>query len=356
MPVDWTCRASGVSLVVPYYHMISDKVVPHVGHLYRFRTIAEFKADLEFFLRHFEPVTLRDIVDSISAGRSLGRSCFHLTFDDGFTEMYDIVAPILRSAGVPATFFLNTAFLDGGGLALDNALSLVLDRIGSSGGRLSPATIKRLDSILPEPRYDDSGLRARILSIRYGEDALVGSLAAALELDLDLYVREVRPYLSSQEIKAMLKMGFTIGAHSHDHPHYSDLPLHVQLEQTRRSVALLQTRFGMSPRAFAFPHNDTGVSDAFFRTVFSEPVLDISFGTGGLVPHPHSRNIERVKMENGRASAAQILARQLVRATYFKLRDYGATGRGFVSRRSPESVGEGANACKTPAASRSSRA
>ena len=118
IPMEWVRPLSGVALVVPFYHMVSEVHVPHVSNLYRFRTIAEFKADVEFFTRHFEPVTLQDIVDALNGNRTLPRSCFHLTFDDGFREMHDIVAPILQRAGVPATFFLTTAFLDGGGLAL----------------------------------------------------------------------------------------------------------------------------------------------------------------------------------------------------------------------------------------------
>jgi peptidoglycan/xylan/chitin deacetylase (PgdA/CDA1 family) len=118
----------------------------------------------------------------------------------------------------------------------------------------------------------------------------------------------------------LLDRGFSIGAHSHDHPLYADLPLPQQLAQTRMSMQLLDARFGVSPKAFAFPHTDSGVEDAFFSAVFSEPLLDVSFGTAGLVSHFHPRNIERVSMERTSARAAQILAWQFARATYFRLR------------------------------------
>ena len=84
MPMEWVRPLSGVSLVVPFYHMVSDVHVPHVSNLYRFRTIAEFTSDVEFLARHFEPVTLNDIVDALNGTRTLSRCCFHLTFDDGF--------------------------------------------------------------------------------------------------------------------------------------------------------------------------------------------------------------------------------------------------------------------------------
>lgn len=317
----WVRELSGVSLLVPFYHMVSDVHVPHVSNLYRFRTIAEFTADVEFFARHFEPVTLNDIVDALNGTRTLSRCCFHLTFDDGFREMYDIVAPILQRAGVPATFFLATAFLDGGGLAHYNQLSVLLDQMQSLHSRSSAARA-RLESILPAPRSGRAALQDRMLSIGYAQKSLVHSLAEALDFDLKQYICETRPHLSSEQIATLLNRGFSIGSHSHDHPLYTDLSLSQQLTQTRMSMELLETRFGVSPKAFAFPHNDTGVQGEFFTAVFSEPLLNVSFGTSGLIPHFHPRNIERVSMEKSSAPAAQILARQFTRATYLRLRPH----------------------------------
>lgn len=333
--MEWVRPLSGVSLVVPFYHIVSDTAVPHVSHLYRFKTIAEFTADLEFLLRRFEPVTLRDIVDALNGTRTLSRFCFHLTFDDGFREMHDIVAPILQRAGVPATFFLNTAFLDGGGLAHHNALSVLLERLQSRRDRVSERTLRHLESILPPVTTDCSDLRARILSIRHAQKSLVRLLAEKLEVDLDQYVRETRPHLSSEQVQALLHGGFTIGAHSHDHPLYAELSLAKQLDQTRMSIDLLRTRFSVNTKAFAFPYNDDGVEAAFFSEVFSEPFLEVSFGTSGLVSHFHERNIQRISMEKTSAPAARILARQFARATYFRLRSPARAAVGAFGRPTP---------------------
>lgn len=319
MPLEWVRPLSGISLVVPFYHMVSDQHAPHVSNLYRFRTIAEFKADLEFLTRYFEPVSLQDIVDALNGTRALPRSCFHLTFDDGFREMHDVVAPILQGAGVPATFFLTTALLDGGGLAHYNALSVLLDR-AQLGELQNSGTMGRLESILPAARKGSMTLRERMLSIGYAQKALVDSLAEALEVDLDQYVLETAPHLTSAEVAALVDQGFSIGSHSYDHLRYAELSLTDQLRQTQMSMEFLEERFGVSPKAFAFPHNDDGVDDAFFRTVFSKSLLDVAFGTSGLVTHRHPRNIQRVSMEKTPASAERILARQFTRATYLRIR------------------------------------
>jgi peptidoglycan/xylan/chitin deacetylase (PgdA/CDA1 family) len=315
VPMQWVRLLSGVPLVVPFYHMVSDDHVPHVSNLYRFRSVAEFTADVEFFARNFEPVTLDDIVDALNGSRPLRRSCCHLTFDDGFREMYDVAAPILQRAGVPATFFLNTAFLDRGGLAHYNVLSVLIDRIESHPSGASAARA-RLEAVLPPATSRSVSFRERMLSIGYPKRSLVSELGTLLDFDLQEYISQVRPILSSEEVQGLAQKGFTIGSHSHDHLLYAELPLQGQLAQTRISTELLETRFGLKPKAFAFPHNDNGVQREFFTSVFSDRLVDVCFGTSGLVPHFHPRNIQRVTMENTAAPAGHILARQFTRATY----------------------------------------
>ncbi|HVZ84477.1 MAG TPA: polysaccharide deacetylase family protein [Terracidiphilus sp.] len=318
IPMPWMRALSGVRLVVPYYHMVSDRHVPHVSHLYSFRGVAAFTADAEYLARHFQPVTLSDIVAALNGGAPLPRACVHLTFDDGFREMHEVVAPILRRVGLPATFFLNTAFLDRGGLAHHNVISLILDAVASDPVRASAAETWA-QANLPAPSQP-AALRQRLLSIRYAQHAQVRALADHLHIDIGGYVAEAQPYLSSDQVKSLLNQGFSIGAHSHDHPHYADLSLADQLAQTCTSMEFLETRFAIQPKSFAFPHNDVGVGPEFFARVFDEKLLDVSFGTAGLVPHFHPRNIERFTMEKTDAPAAQILAHQFARSAYQKFR------------------------------------
>jgi len=317
--MEWVRPLSGVTLVVPFYHMVGDAYVPHVSNLYQFRTMAEFTADIEFFVRHFEPVTLNDIVVALNGGRSLPRSCFHLTFDDGFREMHEVVAPMLRGAGISATFFLTTKFLDGGGLAHHNEISLLLDRIEAQPPNAT--TTGRLEPLLPA--VQNAALRDRMLAIPYADRANVRSMADILEVDIDGYVRDKQPHMSSEQVKDLIRQGFAIGGHSHDHPLYSRLSLDDQLGQTRTCMEILDAKFGFQPKAFAFPHNDDGVGEEFFRPLFSGRSLDVSFGTSGFVAHQQPRNIERATMEKTSAPADRILTRQFARAAYHRLRSRG---------------------------------
>src|SRR5215469_3638373 len=70
----WACAAfanisfpffrsrSGVNPLVVYYHLVSDKQVPHVCNLYVFRSVSQFKRDMDLLLRFFHPVSLQDVL------------------------------------------------------------------------------------------------------------------------------------------------------------------------------------------------------------------------------------------------------------------------------------------------------
>jgi peptidoglycan/xylan/chitin deacetylase (PgdA/CDA1 family) len=321
IPMTWVRALSGVSLVIPFYHMVSDDHVPHVSNLYRFRSVEEFKSDLEFFALHFKFVALEDIVNALNGSRHLPRFCCHLTFDDGFREMYDVVAPILHEAGVPATFFVNTAFLDCGGLAHYNVISALIDRIGSKPSALSDLETT-LDSVLPSTTASSFTPRQRLLSIGYPNRGMISEIARRLGFDLGEYVSTIRPIMSSDEVRQLAKKGFSVGSHGHDHLLYRDLTLTEQLSQTQVSVEILRERLGLKARSFAFPHNDDGVQFPFFESIFTDRLVDICFGTSGLISHFHPKNLQRISMEKTSARAEDILSLQFTRAM----------SRGFIRR------------------------
>src|SRR5262245_15079392 len=127
VPLSVWQRLVGVDLLLPYYHIVSDEEVPHIRHLYAYRNLRDFQRDLDFFLSHYQPVGLSDLVDHLTGVKVLPRNSFHLTFDDGFREMHDVVGPILRAKGISATFFLSTDFLDNADMAHHLKLSVLVE-------------------------------------------------------------------------------------------------------------------------------------------------------------------------------------------------------------------------------------
>ena len=68
-------------------------------------------------------------VDSVKNNTILPKNSFMITFDDGFRELYDIVAPILQEKKLTATIFLTRNYLDNAELGYDNKKSLILEQL-----------------------------------------------------------------------------------------------------------------------------------------------------------------------------------------------------------------------------------
>lgn len=307
VPLDFWHRLLGVDLLLPYYHVVSDQELAHVGGVFKFRRVRQFKADLEFFLRYYIPVSLQDIICYLDGGRRLPKRCFLLTFDDGFRQIYDIIAPILHVQGVPAVFFLTTSVIDNRELAYPEKKSLLIRALAS---REDLPVGRQVSKLLTDTRVNGPDLPSRIRAITYRQRHLLDELGAISGCDFEAYVASTQPYLTSGQISDLMKRGFAIGAHGVDHPPYFELSLEQQLLQTRESLSWLSGRFQYECHAFAFPHSDAGVSIDFFQAAFADGLLKVSFGTHGMHRHFFPRNLTRFPMDDDDRKAAKMLARE----------------------------------------------
>ena len=270
-------------LLLPYEHLVSDKDVPHIKHLYPFKGIQAFIQDLDYLLKHFKPVTLQDVISSLKSGQALPARSFLLTFDDGLREVTETIAPLLIKKGIPAAFFLNSAFIDNKTLYYKFKVSLMVESLKT--GNHSTATLSKLAEIMGASGKD--ALIDAIKAISYNNKELADTAGIILGLSFEDFLREQRPFMTLDEIATLVKQGFAIGGHSVDHPYYHQLTLEEQLAQTRESVNFLTERFNLSYRAFAFPHTDEGISSAFFENILNnKDSLDVIFGTAN-----HKRDI-----------------------------------------------------------------
>ena len=313
LPVGAWHALCGRPLILPYYHLVSDEPVPHVRPLYSYKNISQFKRDLEFFLAHFRPIGLDDLLKHLQAGRPLPQRGFLLSFDDGFREMAEIVAPILKAKGVPAVFFVNSAFVDNRELGFHQKIALL---IGQLAAKPSTAWEGKLKCLLREKGIAGDEPAAMLKSVRYANRVVLDEAATLGDLRFDLFLQQQKPYLTYDQIRGLLRDGFTIGGHSVDHPFYGDLTLEEQLRQTRQSMKFLQDEFGVQPRAFAFPHSDAGVSEAFFDGSYGDGTLEISFGTGGLLRDSWPGHFQRFSMEKTAQPPPAMVARQYARRLF----------------------------------------
>lgn len=297
-------------LLIPYYHVVSDEDIRHVKHLYRYKTIRQFREDMDFLLKEYSPISLDELVTYRRNGRALPKRAFLLTFDDGYREISDIIAPILLEKGVSATFFVNSAFIDNKELCYLNKASLIVEHLQKRG---SWAMAEGLAGILPANQASFASVESGILSLGYRQRHLLDAMANVAGVDFGEYLSIERPYVTSDQINGLIERGFTIGAHSIDHPAYASLSLREQLDQTIESVRHVREMFRLDYGVFAFPFSDDGISGEFFAMLANEGLIDLSFGTAGLVEDEVPNHFQRVSLEKPVEAASRIVAFQHAR-------------------------------------------
>jgi peptidoglycan/xylan/chitin deacetylase (PgdA/CDA1 family) len=317
--LDWSFpyfgKMLGITVLPVYYHMVSDDDnIAHVKHLFKYKCIREFKDDLDFLLKRYTPVTLKELILFFKEGRKLPDNAVLLTFDDGFREISDIVAPILLEKGFTATFFVNSGFIDNKELCYQHKGSILVEHLMNC--KAERALLEKIDSVLLQNEIHGNEIKSRILSISYQKKHLMDTLAAIMDVDFSEYIQKHKPYLSSEQIKGLINGGFSIGAHSVDHPLYANLSIEDQLYQTVESITQIRNQFCLDYGAFAFPHSDYNVSQSFFERLFETGLVDVSFGTGGLIKDSFPGNMQRLSLERPLLPAKKNIAYQLSRSVW----------------------------------------
>jgi len=311
VPQPYLWKLSGTNLLLPYYHMVSDDEIIHIKHFYPHKTQHQFNEDIEFILKHFTPIDLSDLMAAARREKKLPQRAVHMTFDDGFREMHDIVSPFLLRKGVPATFFINSDFTDNRNMYFQHKSSLIIDHL--LGQRIPKSLLSTVEKILPQENKQNTSLTSRMKSIKYLHRNVVDIIAANLNVDINGYLKKHQPYLTTEQIHSMIKRGFTFGAHSIDHPLYVELDLNEQLRQTITSIDFVKKNFHLNYRAFAFPHTDYGVSKEYFNSIKKSGLVDISFGTVGFIADCQAFHFQRFSLEKPMIAAEQNLAYHLSR-------------------------------------------
>jgi len=304
LPLPILRSITGQRLVMPVYHLISDTHVPHVSPLYPIRGTQAFVDDLDFLLHHYQPIGLPQLIAAAKGMGTLPRNAFFLSFDDGLSEFHDIIAPILLQKGVPATCFLNSSFIDNKDLFFRYKAALAVDAISNNSSLLQDPTVRQWFAT----RAATTDPKAALLNIHYPDRHVLDELLPLLGIDVPDYLVKTRPYLTAEQVTALLAKGFHFGAHSCDHPEYGLITKEEQVRQTVESLDRIVQRFQLPYRAFAFPFTDFGADDAVFQAMHGHRhKADISFGCAGMKRDSWPLHFQRIAIEQEGLSAEQTI-------------------------------------------------
>lgn len=315
LPCIHLLRLCQQQIVCIYYHRFEVQPTDYFRGGYAVKSPRQFEQELHTLLKRFEPVALADLLQSDSGRRPQRRKPgLFLSFDDGYRELYDFAAPVLKHMGVPATVFVTTELLN-------NHLWLFEDEIGLLLRRLAelPEVQQRecRGHCLNQFQVTPDSLR----TARQRPDAVLTWLWDYLQISPAAELLRYKPYLTDDMVRSMLVQGITFGSHGKSHTLISSLPLPEQFAEITESTALLAERFALPYRVFAFPYGEFEVPRETLQRVFDEGQVDLLFGTRGLVRDEfHPRLVQRVWAENHSGTLTRHLQHCLAAAALRSIR------------------------------------
>ncbi len=325
-PLKLMQKLSNQYFIFPFYHLVSNTPSPLVKHLFPVATVEQFMKDLDFLLNNFTPATFNEVLNLAKNKSFKGKPKFFLTFDDGFSECFHVVLPILKERNVPAAFFINPAFIGNRQLSHRQKVSLIIEHVkNDSSSRLYK---EAEESIRMKFQYPED-LAGFVKKLTIADAPTIEKIAAVYRIDFKAALQQHKPYMDVPQLRALIEAGFIIGSHSNEHPEFNLLSEDEMKVQVIRSFQFLSRELGISNRIFSFPFHDIGVPLSFFHFLQTEAGVKASFGTSGIKHDNAPGHIQRIPLELHGFNSAE----SIIRSEYFYYLAKTLFGKNYVKRR-----------------------
>jgi len=253
------------SVSIVMYHYVRDLERSRFPRLTGL-ALADFRGQLAFIRRHYQVVSMAQVVAAIHGDLELPPNALVLTFDDGYAEHYQNVCPLLVEQGLTGCFFPPVAAIRDHQLLDVNRVHFVLAAVDDHA-RLAQELCVMIDEAraefqtesaaeiyarwakpfyyggLPDSPVDgaDTIFIKRALQVALPE-ALRARLAAGLfrrhvTADEAAFAEEL--YVTEAQLRAMHEAGMELGSHTYSHRWLSHLTEAEQVTEIDRSLEFL---------------------------------------------------------------------------------------------------------------------
>ena len=244
---------------------------------------------LAFFRRHYNVVSLEQVLASRRTGATLPKRALLITFDDGWADNADYALPALERAGLPALMFVVAD-------AVGTRQPFFQERL-IAAWRRGAVKVSDLSAALPV------GEAAAISDGNESMAALRDMIARLEALDADTRTQVLAPFMAKlddghrhmvtvDELQRLQAGGVALGLHGKTHTPMKLAPdLDAELSGARASLAQQLGQAHANAESMSFPHGsfDAGIAqrarEAGYELVFtSVPVLNpTTAGVGWLL-------------------------------------------------------------------------
>jgi peptidoglycan/xylan/chitin deacetylase (PgdA/CDA1 family) len=219
----------------------------------------EFKAQLEFFSKKYNFITMEDMVDCYYNRKILPSNSLLLTFDDAYIDHFNVVFPVLNNMGIQGSFFAPVRAITENTILDVNKIHFILAMQENLKG-LIEKIYKLLDKYRKNYKLKSNAYYYSKLAndSRYDIPEVI-FVKRLLQVELDLELRKIianelfeeiiglpesvfsrELYMSLEQIKCMRKDGMHIGAHGYDHYWLGSLPYESQKKEIEKSLDFIR--------------------------------------------------------------------------------------------------------------------
>lgn len=266
------------------YHYVRDLAnsrYPEIKGL----DVGSFREQLGYIRRHYKVISAAELMAAVARVRcgepwDLPGNAALLTFDDGYSDHYEYVFPLLDEARLPGCFFppalaiterklldVNKIhFLLASGADVRALLGELLRKVDEQRHTFEIEPVEALRVRWSRPsRYDSeeviflkrllqtalpAELRSRIISELFAAHVTEDEAGFAEEL-----------YVNIDQLRCMIRHGMYVGSHGYSHVRLGFLPVEAQVVEIDRSLEFLASLgAGLDCWILCYPYGDTNES------------------------------------------------------------------------------------------------
>lgn len=267
-------------------------------------TPAAFEQHVAYLTSHYCVVPLPEAVRLIRDGRPLPPNAVAITFDDGYADNL-AAARVLNRHGASATFYVTAGCLSGEAPFWPSEIRQLVARV--PGPAIELRATGRTISI-PCATRAERRTAIRTLAGLFKSNTIPVREALRLELRRQAGGDAVpSPMLTWDELRAMHRLGMTIGAHTLTHPNLPSAGRIDAWQEISGSKARLEREIGAPVTMFSYPN---GGAERYMTPEIAGLVRDAGFeaaatswnGFAGRGSDLYA--LERVQVEERRADLA----------------------------------------------------
>jgi peptidoglycan/xylan/chitin deacetylase (PgdA/CDA1 family) len=241
-------RSRQAAVILCYHGLVSEMR----GLLDSGYAVEEVAGLLRYLSRHLTPLPLEALADPVAAGGPPPPATFAVTFDDGLLNNVTLALPVLRSLGVPATFFVPSGLVGSTEDLWDSRLREVISALPDDSIPAEPGLWPALPLGREASRYKTLFRIKQILKAHEGRRPEVLQRLAGRAGGPRPHVED--RVVGPDRLGDLAGGGQAVGSHSRNHRILAALDSGQAREEIAGSRQDLERILGTQVTVFAFPN------------------------------------------------------------------------------------------------------